>query len=184
WHGSSCFVLCLASAGLQRACRPKGRRYRKPLSFRAVFERVGLHGVERIRSAEESPCRKGLLDIVQERVALRMARKVNRHAVLLIRRIRGGRAKLAHANSPQPRQCRPTQLVEHFSGINSHAGRNGGGPEPTVTEESLLEFRAAKAPDLLPLPQPFLGINLDLAAWESSLRARCPNSRLPARCPR
>src|ERR1700676_4641063 len=87
--------------------------YKQFLSVGRVFQHVRLHRVERIRCVRKPPRRKMPFDLPQKRVALVVACKFNRHAALVIRRSCRRRAKPAATQSPQPRQCRPSQLINH-----------------------------------------------------------------------
>jgi hypothetical protein len=74
---------------------------------------VRLHGVKGIRRICKPPRGKMLFHLPQERIALVVASKLNRNASLVIRRGRGRRAELAHAQPSQPGQRRPSQLIDH-----------------------------------------------------------------------
>src|SRR5207253_4699461 len=76
-------------------------------------QHIGLHGVEGLRRVRKPPGRKMLFDLPQKRVALVVAWKFNGYAALVVRRFRGRGAKPAATQSPQPRQRRPSQLINH-----------------------------------------------------------------------
>jgi hypothetical protein len=83
------------------------------LTLSAVLDHVVLHGVERVRRICKPPRRKMLFQLPQKRIALSIAGKLNRHAAFVVRRSRRRRAKFAATQSPQPRQRRPPQLINH-----------------------------------------------------------------------
>ncbi len=78
-----------------------------------MFQHVRLHCVEGIRRIRKPPGRKMLFNLQQERIALIVAYKLNRNASLVVRRICRRRAKFAHAQTSQPGQRRPSQLIDH-----------------------------------------------------------------------
>jgi L-lactate utilization protein LutC len=89
------------------------RPYRQYLSFCCVLQHVRFYCVERIGCVGKAPWRKVLFKLLQKTVAFDIARKLNRHASLAVWRIRRRRAKFAATQSTQPRQRRPTQLINH-----------------------------------------------------------------------
>ena len=54
-----------------------------------------------------------LFELPQKFITLDAPGKINCHTALIVRRARRRSAKLAHAQSPQTRQCRPPQLINH-----------------------------------------------------------------------
>src|SRR5258708_11962534 len=54
-----------------------------------------------------------LFELPQKFITLDAAGKFNRHAALTVRRYRRRRAELAATQSPQTRQYRPPQLINH-----------------------------------------------------------------------
>ncbi len=89
------------------------RPYKQFLSFGRPFQYVRLHRVEHIRRIRKAPRRKMLFDLPQKCIALVVAGKINRHSALVVRCGRRRRAKLAATQSPQSRQSRPSQLIDH-----------------------------------------------------------------------
>jgi len=78
-----------------------------------MVQDVRLHRIKGIRRIRKPPCCKILFDLPQERIALVVACKLNRHPALVVRCGRRRRAKLANAQPAQPRQRRPSQLINH-----------------------------------------------------------------------
>src|SRR5882672_5846117 len=78
-----------------------------------MFQHVRLHCVEGIRRIRKPPGRKILFNLQQERIALIVAYKLNRHASLVVWRVCRCRLKFTHAQSAQPWQRRPSQLIDH-----------------------------------------------------------------------
>ena len=86
------------------------------LSLRYALQHVGFHRVEGIGRVGETARREIHFHLLQKGFARGFVFESHRYALLVIRS-RGRRAaKFAHAQSTQPRQCRPAQLVNHFSG--------------------------------------------------------------------
>ena len=99
-----------------RDVAPKGATH-KPFGIRLLLSRllqdVRFHGVEGIRRVGEAPRCEVLLELPQKRVTLRFVPKLNDYTARNIGCVRWRGAKLAAAQSPQTRQRRPSQLINH-----------------------------------------------------------------------
>jgi len=106
------FPLAVAEIPLPRgaAC---GAPTSNALTFRGVLDRVRLHRVERVRRIRKPPRRKIFFKLPQKRITFSFASKFNSHSTLVIWRRCRRRAKRAATQSPQPGQCRPSQLINH-----------------------------------------------------------------------
>src|SRR5216684_753470 len=82
-------------------------------SFPRMLESVGLHGVEGVGRVSESLSGEMLFELAQKVVALSCRCKLNGDAAFVVRRYRGRGAKLAAAQSAQPGQRAPAELVHH-----------------------------------------------------------------------
>lgn len=68
-----------------------------------VIEHICLHAIERIGGVVKSPRRELHLNQAQKRIALGFIGETNRHALFVVRRVRRGGAKFAHAQPSQSR---------------------------------------------------------------------------------
>src|SRR6266403_5492183 len=108
------FPLAVAKIPRPRfAARRGGRTCKQFLPFGRMLQNERFHGVESIGRIAKAACRKRRLDFTQERIALSITCKLNRHASLGVRRSYRRRAKFAHAQSAQPGQRCPSQLIDH-----------------------------------------------------------------------
>jgi hypothetical protein len=89
------------------------RPYKQFLSIGRVFHNVRLYRVESVRRVRKPPQREMLFDLPQKLIALGVAGIIYRHATLIVRRSCRRRTKSTACQPPQPRQCRPSQLIKH-----------------------------------------------------------------------
>src|SRR2546426_6410362 len=83
------------------------------LPLRGPIQHVSFHRIEGVGGIGKPPIREVLLDFLQELVSLGIACELHSNAALVVRRCCPRCAKIAAGDSPQPRQCRPTDLVHH-----------------------------------------------------------------------
>jgi len=89
------------------------RPYTQFLSSGRVFQNVRFYRIESVGRIRESPRGKMFFEFSQKRLAFGIAGELNRHATLVIRRSCRRRSKITAAQSTQPRQSRPSQLMDH-----------------------------------------------------------------------
>src|SRR5258708_32068896 len=96
-----------------------------------------------------------LSDLPQKFIAVGGAGKNNRHAALIVRRSCGRGAKFTHAQTPQPRQRRPPQLINHGRLLlRGRKTKKITSPKPS-TIKSPMESAAKKVRQLaVPGPSP------------------------------
>src|SRR5712671_683806 len=82
-------------------------------SFPRVLKYVSFHGVEGVSRVGETLGCEMLFELAHEIVALRFTGKLDCHAALIVRRCSDRCAKVATAESAQPGQCAPAELMHH-----------------------------------------------------------------------
>ncbi len=94
--------------------QPQLPKFSARLRSRCPHRDVILHPIKRRGSVQKSLRPKMRFQLRQQRIALSFARAFHSHAALSVRRASRRRTKLRTGQSAQPRQRRPTQLIEHF----------------------------------------------------------------------
>jgi hypothetical protein len=94
------------------------RPYKQYLSSGRVFQNVSLYRIKSVGGIREPSRCKVRFYPRQKHCAFRIACKLNCHSALIVWRFCRCRAKFATAQSPQPWQCRPAQLIKHRRLLN------------------------------------------------------------------
>src|SRR6266478_4831621 len=97
-----------------------------------------------------------LFELPQEFITVDAVGKFNRHAALIVRRSCGRSAKFTHAQTPQPGQRRPPQLINHGRLLlRGRKTKKITSPKPstikTPMESAAKKVRQLSAPDPSPI---------------------------------
>src|SRR5258706_11452809 len=98
-----------------------------------------------------------LFELPQEFITLDAVGKFNRHPALIVRRSCGRGAKFTHAQTPQPRQRRPSQLINHsWLLLRGRKTKKITTPKASTIkspmESAAKKVRQLSAPDPSPIP--------------------------------